>query len=81
MSSKPSIPKGLQIRRAGTSIETVYSAHGEIQLRLTEPGAELVEFSLRAGDWLTLVPPTDADTPIPPRDGLKRPNTEIYYRL
>ncbi len=40
-----------------------------------------MEFSLRAGDWLTLVPPTDASVAVSPRDGLVRPNTEIYYIL
>lgn len=81
VSSKPGLPKGLQIRRAGTSIETVHSYSGEVHLRLTEPGAELVEFNLRVGDWLTLVPPDDVKAPVLSRDRVRQPNTEIYYVL
>ena len=81
VSSKPGLPKGLQIRRAGSSIETVYSTDGEIKLRLTEPGAELVEFNLRAGDRLTLVPTAGTDVADSSNGEVLQPNTEIYYVL
>ena len=79
VSSKPSLPKGLQIRRAGTSIETVHSYSGEVQLRLTEPGAELVEFNLQAGTRFTLVP--DDAVSVTAKYKKLRANTEIYYVL
>ncbi len=81
VSSKQGIPKGLQIRRAGTSIETVNSYSGKVQLRLTEPGAELVEFSLQAGSRLTLVPGNDTSTVALSTWEALRPNTEVYYIL
>lgn len=80
VSSKPSFPKGLQIRRAGTSIETVHSVDGEINLRLTEPGAELIELCLRKGDRLTLVPTIEPDKNVSLKKS-RQPNTEIYYVL
>ena len=81
VSSKPSPPKGLQVRRAKASIETVYSVDGEIRLKLTEPGAELIELSLREGDRLTLVPPTEANRNISLSGRFRQPSIEIYYVL
>lgn len=81
VSSRPVFPKGLRIRRAGMSIETVHSAYGEIQLKLTEPGAELIELSLRAGDRLTLVPPGDGGKVAASPNFTRQPNVEIYYVL
>ncbi len=81
VSSKPSLPKGLQVRRAGASIETVHSSDGEVKLRLTEPGAELIELYLRAGDRLTLVPPSSVDSAIMPPIKTRQPDVEIYYVL
>lgn len=81
VSSKPGLPKGLQIRRAGTSIETVHSIDGEIRLRLTEPGVELIELYLRTGDRLTLIPLNEGDNNALHSEKFQQPNTEIYYVL
>lgn len=81
VSSKPVFPKGLQIRRAGASVETVYSSDGEVRLRLTEPGIELIELRLKAGDRLTLIPPAATNSNVIPLPATQQPNTEIYYVL
>ena len=81
VSSKPGFPKGLQVRRAGASIETVRSNNSELQLRLTEPGVELIELFLLAGDRLTLIPPINIDSSTPSSGKLRQSGTEIYYIL
>ena len=81
VSSKPSLPKGLQIRHAGTSIEKVHSYGGEVQLRLTEPGAELVELNLQAGTRFTLIPVGNPGADVLPVERPPQPSTEVYYIL
>ena len=66
---------GLELYRAGSYAETVRSRSGEVGLRVTEPGLELMEGRLEAGERLTILPPNF--------DGLTGPEsyTEVYYVL
>lgn len=81
VSSKPGLPKGLQVRRAGTSIETVHSNNGEVQLKLIETGVELIELRLQAPNWLTLVPQEENSKAALPSEKIRQPLVEIYYVL
>ena len=66
---------GLELYRAGNYAETVRSLSGEVGLRVTEPGLELMEGKLEAGERLTILPPNF--------DGLTGAEsyTEVYYIL
>ena len=66
---------GLELYRAGSYAERVRSRSGEVSLRVSEPGLELMEGRLEAGERLTILPPNF--------DGLAGAETyaEVYYVL
>ena len=71
MHTKESLVQGLELYRAGTYAETVRSLSGEVSLRVAEPGIELMEGRLEAGERLTILPPRFEKTE----------GTEIYHLL
>lgn len=71
MHSKTALVQGLKFYRAGTYAETVRSRSGEVSLRVAEPGIELMEGRLEAGERLTILPPRFGGTE----------GTEIYHLL
>ncbi len=57
MHTKEALVQGLELYRDGTYAETVRSRYGEVSLRVAEPGIELMEGRLDAGERLTILPP------------------------
>ncbi len=70
MKSTSALPRGLSLHKAGTSIETVATNGGEVGLRVSARGVELIESRLETGDRLTLIPASSSEGTL-----------EIYYLL
>ncbi len=65
------LPKGLNLYRAGESLEAAGSKAGEVHLLFTRGNVELVKTHVKAGKRITLVPPPDKNISAP----------EVYFIL